>query len=68
MNNENSNALEAGPTMSQRDPTKPWNQKRPVSSRSNGTELDEGCGDIPQAEAGKGLDHAIRIIENKGKS
>jgi hypothetical protein len=54
-------------TQTQRDPSKPWFQKHPVSSRSNGTELDEGCGDIPQAEAGKGLDHALRIIDGKGK-
>ncbi len=31
------------PTQSQRDPSKPWFQKRPLSLRSSGTELDEGC-------------------------
>jgi hypothetical protein len=55
------------PTESQRDPTKEWNQKRPASLRSSGTELDEGCGDIPQAEAGQGLDRAIHIIDKRGK-
>jgi len=30
-------------TQSQRDPSKPWFQKRPLSLRSSGTELDEGC-------------------------
>jgi hypothetical protein len=56
------------PTQSQRDPSKEYNQKRPASLRSSGTELDEVCGDIEQFEGGKGLDHAIRTIDRKGKS
>jgi len=34
------------PTMSQRDPSKPWNQLWPKSLRDNGTNLDEGFEDI----------------------
>ena len=55
-------------TQTQRDPSKPWNQKRPLSTRTSGTELDEGCGDLGQFEAGKGLDKAVRTIDQKGKS
>ena len=31
------------PTMSQRDPTKSYNQLRPLSLRTSGAELDEEC-------------------------
>jgi hypothetical protein len=31
------------PTMSQRDPSKPYNQLRPRSLRSSGSELDDEC-------------------------
>jgi hypothetical protein len=31
------------PTSSQRDPSKPWNQVRPLSLRTSGAELDPPC-------------------------
>jgi hypothetical protein len=65
--NVNSNAL-SDPNMSQRNPSKPYNQLHPRSLRSEGLELDEACGaDVSQAEAGRGLDRAIRVIDGKEK-
>jgi hypothetical protein len=63
MDTVNSTALREGPTMSQRDPSKEGNQLRPRSLRSSGTELDEGCGNLEQAEGGMGLDRAINTLE-----
>ncbi len=41
------------PEQTQRDPSKPWNQKRPLSLRSSGSELDPEFagpnGEIPTA-------------------
>src|ERR1700677_442291 len=34
------------PTQSQRDPSKPYFQKRPTSLRSSGSELDVECGSV----------------------
>ena len=48
MKNVNSNA---DPRMSQRDPSKPWNQLRPRSLRSSGSELDECCEGAEAPEA-----------------
>ena len=53
------------PTQSQRDASKEYNQLRPKSLRSSGTELDEQFGDIGQAEAGSGLDSAIDKIKGE---
>jgi hypothetical protein len=64
--NVNSNAL-SDPNMSQRNPSEPYNQLHPRSLRSEGLELDEGFGDVEQAEAAKGLDRAIRMIDQKRK-
>ena len=63
MDTVNSTALREGPTMSQRDPSKEFNQLRPRSLRSSGAELDAFCPEIEQAEGGKGLDQAIRKID-----
>ena len=51
------------PTQSQRDSSKEYNQLRPRSLRSSGTELDEQFGDIGQAEAG--LDSAADQIKGE---
>lgn len=54
------------PEFSQRDPLKPHNQLRPLSTRTSGTELDEVCGSgIEQAGAGVGLDEAARKLDEK---
>ena len=53
------------PARSQRDPSKEFNQTRPRSTRSSGAELDEGCGDIEQAEAGLGMDSITKLIGGK---
>jgi hypothetical protein len=53
------------PTQSQRDISLPHNQLRPRSLRSSGTELDEACGDIQQAEAGVSLDSAVDTIKGE---
>jgi hypothetical protein len=45
-----------------KSPDKPYNQTRPLSARTSGSELDEGC-EISQAEAGKGFDHALKLID-----
>jgi hypothetical protein len=55
------------PARSQRDPSKPYNQTRPLSTRTSGAELDECCGPIGQASAGLGLDEAIRLIDGGKK-
>ena len=61
MENVNSNA---DPTMNQRDLSKEFNQLRPTSLRSSGTELDPCCGgEIPQASGGQGLDRTIRLVD-----
>ena len=62
MTNVNS---DADPRMNQRDPSKEWNQLRPTSLRSSGTELDPCCGDITQSPAGLGLDKALRAIDQQ---
>jgi len=63
----NTTALREGKTMSQRDPSKPWNQLHPASQRSSGTELDEVCGTVEQSPAGLGLDEAIGLIDGGKK-
>jgi len=65
MDTVNSTAVKEGPTMSQRDPSKPWNQLHPRSQRDSGTNLDEACGAIEQASGGEGLDKAIARIKGK---
>ena len=55
-------------TDSQRDPSQEHNQLRPASLRSNGMELDAGCGSVEQASGGLGLDHAFKILDQKEKS
>ena len=35
----------------------------PKSQSDGGSNLDVGCGDIEQAEAGMSLDHAAKLIE-----
>jgi hypothetical protein len=40
--NDNTVSRNAPSRMSQRDPSKPWNQLHPRSLRSSGAELDEG--------------------------
>jgi hypothetical protein len=64
-NTVNRNA--GNPARSQRDPSKPYNQTRPLSTRTSGTELDECCGSIGQSEAGMGLDEAIALIDRRKK-
>jgi hypothetical protein len=64
-NTVNRNA--GNPARSQRDPSQPFNQTRPLSTRTSGMELDECCGSIGQASAGQGLDEAIRLIEGGKK-
>jgi hypothetical protein len=46
-----------------KDLSKPWNQTVPKSMQGGGTNLDIGCGDIEQADAGVSLDHAAKLIE-----
>jgi hypothetical protein len=67
MDTVNTTALREGKTMSQRQPEQPFNQLRPRSLRSSGTELDEICPEIEQASAGLGLDEAIRLIDGGKK-
>ena len=55
------------PARSQRDPSKSYNQTRPLSTRSSGTELDPECGPVGQAEAGLGLDEAIKLVDGGRK-
>jgi hypothetical protein len=47
-------------TQFNKDPRKEYNRifngEVPASMQNGGTNLDEGCGDIGQAEAGRGLD------------
>ena len=54
------NQRDFDPRFTQRDPSKPYNQLRPQSLRSSGSELDECCdGDLSQAggqEVPKGED------------
>jgi|HubBroStandDraft_5_1064220.scaffolds.fasta_scaffold1823385_1 hypothetical protein len=52
------------PARSQRDPSKPYNQTRPLSTRTSGSELDEGC-EITQASAGAGLDSIEKELGRK---
>jgi len=66
-NTVNRNYDPANPGESQRDPSKPYNQVRPLSLRTSGRELDECCGPIGQASAGLGLDEAIRLIDGGKK-
>jgi hypothetical protein len=41
----------------------------PKSQRDSGVNLDEGCGNaIEQAEAGRGLDHAVKLIDGKRRA
>jgi hypothetical protein len=67
MDTVNTTAVNEGPTMSQRDPSQEHNQLRPTSLRSSGVELDPCCGAIGQAEAGMGLDEAIKLAEGDKK-
>jgi len=46
-----------------KDLSKPWNQTVPKSMQDGGSNLDVGCGDIEQADAGVSLDHAAKLIE-----
>jgi hypothetical protein len=46
-------------------PDKPYAQTIPKSQQDSGTNLDEACGDIEQAEGGLGLDKAIRKLDRK---
>jgi len=58
------------PTSSQLDPTQEYNQLRPISQRSSGTELDESCGPYSGSlspGAGKSLDEMIEQIDGGGK-
>jgi hypothetical protein len=49
-------------------PSKPYNRIVPLSQRSSGSELDPVCGSgIEQAEAGTGLDAAIKKIDGGKK-
>jgi hypothetical protein len=56
------NDTQRDPTSSSHDPSKPWNQLRPRSLRSSGSELDEGC-ELTNAEAGAGFDAAVKRID-----
>lgn len=47
-------------------PDKPLAEWVPKSMRDGGINLDEGCPEIKQAEAGLGLDRAIAEINKKG--
>jgi hypothetical protein len=47
-------------------PNKPLQPWVPRSQRDGGINLDEGCPEIEQAEAGLGLDRAIAEINKKG--
>lgn len=44
-------------------PNKPLQSWVPKSMRDSGVYLDEGCGDIEQAEAGISYDHAMKEID-----
>jgi hypothetical protein len=52
MKNVNDNA---DPKMSQRDPSKEYNQLHPRSLASSGLELDAGCGDIGTSSANQAM-------------
>jgi hypothetical protein len=49
-------------------PNKPLADWIPKSMRDSGVNLDEGCGDIGQAESGLGLDHAVKLIDGKRRA
>jgi hypothetical protein len=66
-NTVNRNYDPANPAESQRDPSKPYNQTRPLSTRTSGMELDECCGSIGQASAGLGLDEAVQLVDGRKK-
>jgi hypothetical protein len=55
------------PARSQRDPSKSYNQTRPVSLRSSGSELDPECGSVELATAGLGLDEAVKLVDGGSK-
>jgi hypothetical protein len=67
MQTVNTTAVKEGSTMSQRDPSKEYNQLRPRSLASSGSELDAVCPEIEQASAGLGLDEAIKQIDGRTK-
>lgn len=46
-------------------PDRPYTQTIPKSQQDGGKNLDEGFGDIEQAEAGLGLDKALSKIGGK---
>lgn len=50
---------------SNRDYSQPFNQLRPRSTASSGTELDEFCPTIEQASGGLGLDKAVKMIDQQ---
>jgi hypothetical protein len=64
MKNVNDNA---DPKMSQRDPSKEYNQLHPRSLASSGMELDAGCGDIETSPVNEamGLDEVFAPLGSK---
>jgi hypothetical protein len=46
-------------------PDRPYTQTIPKSQQNSGVDLDEACGELGQAEAGLGLDKAIRQADGK---